>query len=101
MLYNFVFDMGYIMYNKFSKFGVLSAVMGFICFGIIYITDSSYPNILFQILTPLFLIFIFVSFIFFTIDWLFELYRCIKNKNYLSTLFWLVIGIFIIYQFIK
>lgn len=81
------------MYNKWMKGAIFSVLAGFLCWGIIFITDVSYPHTLFQILMPLGLFLVFLSLPLFVLSWIITIRQEFKVKNYLIASLWIIVGI--------
>ncbi len=84
------------MSKKFFNVAVLVSIIAFVCFGVLYISDSAYPDLLFRVLTLLFLVLICISLILLLLSWLSKIYEEIKSKNYLIAFVWLLAGIVLI-----
>ena len=90
------------MNKKFFKAAAWVAIAAFMCFGVLYLSGASYPDLTFRILQPLFLILIFVSLALIIMAWISTIYSEVKNKNYLFAFIWFLAGIIlIVFEFIK
>lgn len=60
------------------------------------ISGAAYPDMLFQVLTPIGLLLIFISLGLYALDWVFSIKKEMKSKNYLHAALLLLIGIIFI-----
>lgn len=85
------------MGTRLYKFAVLTSVLGLLSIAIVMISKTAYPDMLFQVLTPVGLLLIFASLGLYALDWVFSMKKEVKSKNYLyAALLFLVGTIFVI-----
>ena len=85
------------MATSLYKFAVLTSVLGLLSIAIVMISKTAYPDMLFQVLTPVGLLLIFASLGLYALDWVFSMKKEVKSKNYLyAALLFLVGTIFVI-----
>lgn len=75
--------------TKLGKFAFLTAVLGLTMLIIIMITQSGYPDILFQILGPIGVFLVFLSAGLHFLNWIFCMKQSIKSKDWRNIL-WLL-----------
>ncbi len=76
--------------TKWMKMGILCGLMGLACWGIIFLARVSYPHMLFRVLMPLGLFFVFFSLPLLALSWITTVYQDICAKNYLIAAFWII-----------
>lgn len=74
------------MVNKFYKSALFTSILTFVFWGIIFVTDASYPNIIFKIFLPLGLLMLFMSLVLLFLSYIFDIKDDIKNKNYIGAI---------------
>lgn len=89
------------MENKINKFSIITGAMGLIFLGVVFITNSSYPSMIFKIFAPLGLFFIFVSLLLFVIKLIMDIKKDIGSKKYLSAFVMIVLAIVLFLRLFK
>ncbi len=85
------------MAQKRMKFAVGFFVSFLLCIGVIYFTDISYPDILFEILLPLSLLFLFLALLFLIFSWILHIKQAYQQKNRLDLFLWVIVGVVCIF----
>lgn len=88
------------MGTKLYKFAVLTSVLGLLSIAVVMISGTAYPDILFQVLTPVGLLLIFASLGLYALDWIFSMKKEVKSKNYLYAALLLLMGIIFVIQMV-
>lgn len=86
------------MGTRLYKFAVLVSIMGLLSIAVVMISKTAYPDLLFQILTPIGLLLIFISLGLYALDWIFSIKKEVKSRNYLSAALFLFIGFIFVVQ---
>lgn len=86
------------MKTKLYKFAVLTSVLGLLSIAVVMLLGRAYPDLLFQILTPIGLLLIFASLGLYALDWIFSMKQEAKSKNYLGAALLLLVGIMFVVQ---
>lgn len=86
------------MGTKLYKFAVLTSALGLLSIAVVMLSGAAYPDMLFQVLTPVGLLLIFASLGLYALDWIFSIKREMKSKNYLCTILLLLVGIIFVIQ---
>lgn len=86
------------MKRKLYKFAVLTSALGLLSIAVVIISGTAYPDKLFQVLTPIGLLLIFISLGLYTFDWIFSIKKEMKSKNYLLAALLLLVGIIFVVQ---
>lgn len=86
------------MARKLYKLAVIAGVPGLLSIAAVMISGTAYPDMMFQILTPIGLLLIFVSAALFALAWVFSIKKEMKSKNYLYAALLLLVGIIFIVQ---
>lgn len=86
--------------NKWTKIAIFSGLAGFLCWGLIFLTDSAYPDMIFRIFMPLGLFLVFLSIPLFLLAWILTIRKELTEKNYLlagisilTFLIWLLLAL--------
>lgn len=87
--------------RKLYKSALLTGVMGLLLIAVVLISKTAYPNKIFQVLAPIALLLIFISFGLSVLSWIFSLKKEIKLKNYPYAILLLLIGIVFVIRMIK
>lgn len=88
------------MGTKLYRFAVLTSVLGLLSIAVVMLSGTAYPDMLFQILTPIGLLLIFVSLGLYALDWVFSIKKEMKSKNYLYVAILLLVGIIFVVQMV-
>lgn len=81
--------------NKWMKIAIFSGLAGLFCWGIIFLTDSAYPDLIYRIFMPLGLFLVFLSIPLFLLAWILTIRKELTERNYL--LAWISILTFLIW----
>ena len=84
--------------NLFFKLMLLSAVLGLGLLFSVVLSGVAYPNLFFQVATPLGLLFVFASPILAFVSWLWDIRDTAKSGQYAWALVVAVLGIVFIIQ---
>lgn len=79
--------------GKWMKGGIFCGLAGLLCWGIIFLTDVSYPHTLFNILLPLGLWLVFLSLPLFALSWIMDVYQDFKVRNYSVAILSIILGV--------
>lgn len=88
------------MGTKLYKFAVLTSVLGLLSIAVVMISKTAYPDMLFQVLTPVGLLLLFASLGLYALDWVFSMKKEVKSKNYLCAALLLLVGIIFVIQMV-
>lgn len=86
--------------TKLYKFAILTSVLGLLSIAVVMISGTAYPDILFQMLTPIGLLLVLASLGLYALDWIFSMKKEVKSKNYLSAALLLLMGIIFVIQMV-
>lgn len=87
--------------KKFYKIASYIALIGIILLLIVILSNSAYPSMVFRILTPLAMLFIFSSVLLIGISWLLEIKETIKRKEYISAGIIIIIGLLLAFKTLR
>lgn len=79
--------------KKLYKVASIIALIGIVLLLIVILSDSAYPSMISRILTPVAMIFIFVSVALLAMSWLLEIKENIEGKDYLSAAIIVIAGV--------
>ena len=82
--------------QKLFKSAIITGVIGLIIIFSIILSNSAYPDMLFRILTPLGLLFVFVSIVLGFVSWLWYIMDTIRKKEYVMAIIIAVLGLLVI-----
>lgn len=88
------------MERKFYKFALLTSMSGLLLIAVVLISKSAYPDVLFQFLSPIALLLMFVSFILFVLAWICLMKRKWNEKSYLTAVLLLLVGIIVVFRLV-
>lgn len=88
------------MERKLYRFAVLTSVLGLLSIAVVMISGTAYPDMVFQILTPIGLLLIFISLCLYALDWIFSIKKEMNAKNYLYAALLLLVGIIFAVQMV-
>lgn len=89
------------MGRKLYRLAILTSVLGLLSIAVVIISGTAYPDMLFQVLTPVGLLLIFVSLGLYAFDWIFSIKKEMKSKNYLYAALLLLVGIIFVVQMVR
>lgn len=81
------------MNRKINKIAMATYLLGIFSLIIVILTDSAYPDTIFQVLVPVGIILIFVSAGLFVLDWVLHIRTEVKQKKYLNAFILVLLGI--------
>lgn len=85
------------MKNKsLFKLAIITGAIGLVMIFSIILSGTAYPDMFFRIVTPLGLLFVFVSVILVFISWLWYLKDTIKSKQYIWAIVVAALGLIVI-----
>jgi ABC-type Fe3+ transport system permease subunit len=77
------------------------ALIGIILLLIVILSNSAYPSMVFRILTPLGMLFIFISISLLGISWLLKIKESITRKDYISVVIIIIIGLLFVFMALR
>ncbi len=89
---------------KSKKYYMISsyiALIGIILLLIVILSNSAYPSMVFRILTPLGMLFIFISISLLGISWLLKIKESITRKDYISVVIIIIIGLLFVFMALR
>ena len=86
------------MERKLCRFAVIISALGLLSIAAVMISGTAYPDMMFQILSPIGLLLMFVSLPLYALAWVFSIKKEMKSKNYLYATLLLLVGIISIVQ---
>ena len=89
---------------KSKKYYMISsyiALIGIILLLIVILSHSAYPSMFFRILTPLGMLFIFISISLLGISWLLKIKESITRKDYISVVIIIIIGLLFVFMALR
>ena len=84
--------------KRYYKIASYLALLGIILLLIVILSNSAYPSMVFRILTPLGMLFIFISISLLGISWLLKIKESIKRKDYISACIIITIGLLFVFK---
>lgn len=81
------------MNRKINKVAMATFLLGIFSLIIVILTDSGYPDTIFQVLAPVGIILIFVSAGLFVLDWVLHIRTEVTQKKYLNAFILVLLGI--------
>lgn len=87
--------------KKYYKIASYIALIGIILLLIVILSNSAYPSIVFRVLTPLAMLFVFISVALLGISWLLEIKESIKRKEYISAGIIIIIGLLLAFKTLR
>lgn len=87
--------------KKLYKIASYIALIGIILLLIVILSNSAYPSMVFRILTPLAMLFVFTSVALLGIRWLLEIKETIKRKEYISAGIIIIIGLLLAFKTLR
>ena len=87
--------------KKYYKMASYMALIGIILLIIVILSNTAYPSMIFRILTPLAMLFIFSSVLLIGISWLLEIKESIKRKEYISAGIIIIIGLLLTFNTLR
>lgn len=87
--------------KKYYKLAGYSGLIGLILLIIVILSNSAYPSMVFRILTPLAMLFVFTSVALLGISWLLEIKETIKRKEYISAGIIIIIGLLLAFKTLR
>lgn len=87
--------------KKYYKVASYIALIGIILLLIVILSNSAYPSMVFRILTPLAMLFVFTSVALLAISWLLEIKETIKRKEYISAIIIIIIGLLLAFKTLR
>lgn len=77
------------------------ALIGIILLLIIILSNLVYPSMIFRILTPLAMLFVFTSLVLLGISWILEIKESIKRKEYISAAIIIIIALLLTFNTLR
>lgn len=87
--------------KEYYKIASYTALIGIILLLIVILSNSAYPSMVFRILAPLAMLFIFTSVALLGISWLLEIKETIKRKEYISASIIILIGLLLAFNTLR
>lgn len=87
--------------SRLEKLAVITALIGLGSIGIVILSDTSYPNLLFTYGTAIGLLMVVVSILLYAAGWSQELFENVKEKNIIGVVILLAAAILFLVPFMK
>ena len=87
--------------KKYYKISSYMALIGIILLLIIILSNLVYPSMIFRILTPLAMLFVFTSLVLLGISWILEIKESIKRKEYISSAIIIIIALLLTFNTLR
>ena len=87
--------------KKYYKISSYMALIGIILLLIIILSNLVYPSMIFRILTPLAMLFVFTSLVLLGISWILEIKESIKRKEYISAAIIIIIALLLTFNTLR
>ena len=87
--------------KKYYKISSYMALIGIILLLIVILSNLAYPSMIFRIITPLAMLFVFTSVVLLGISWLLEIKESIKRKKCISAGITIIIGLLLTFNTLR